>query len=64
MILEIRWDGYESELFEETKRKVSNGIFIDEDEEEKKFTWSRREAVETVGSSMHGRNTLTDGRVE
>lgn len=47
MILESKRRS-ELELLEEAKCALENGMFIDQDGEEKNFAWSTREAVGVV----------------
>lgn len=52
MIVELRHDGYESQLFEEAKVAIERGIFLNEEGEEKEFEWSTQEVVNQMESSI------------
>lgn len=49
MIVKLRREGYESELFEECSRAIENGMFIDSGGEEKKFSISTIDEVCVFG---------------
>lgn len=49
MIVEARRDGYESELFNEAKKSIERGMFLDENGNEKPFTWKTRENLTNSG---------------
>lgn len=55
MIVEARWDAYESKLFTLALAVVENGIFLDEKGNKINFTWRSRESVETGGNPITGR---------
>lgn len=42
MIVELRRDEYESELFDESLRSINNGMLLDDHEREKEFNWNTR----------------------
>lgn len=45
IIVEMRRDGYQSEMFEEGKKYAANGMFIDVDGNEKTLNWKTIEGI-------------------
>lgn len=50
MIVEIRRDGYDSELFNEAQKCIERGMCLDKNGNEKPFTWQTRENLTDLGS--------------
>lgn len=47
MILELRREGYESELLVEAETAIEEGLFIDENGNEKEFKWCTKDSTNT-----------------
>lgn len=47
MIVELRRDGYESELFAEAEKAIEDGLFINEHGREKDFKWCTKDTTNT-----------------
>ena len=47
MIVELRRDGYESELFAEAENAIEDGLFIDENGRENEFKWFTKDYTNT-----------------
>lgn len=52
MIVKLRRDGYESGVFDKSKKAVEEGMLIDENRQERELRWEKREGVAAPGIEL------------
>lgn len=52
MVVELRSDGYDTNMFEAAKDPTEKGMFLDEQRNEKPFKWFTKERTEEEGGTV------------